>query len=58
MPLTSVNLNGQFTKSLYMDIKNIHSPADIKNLSLDELTDVAGQLRAALMKKLSAHAVM
>lgn len=38
-----------------MDIKNIHSPADIKNLSLDELTDVAGQLRAALMKKLSVH---
>lgn len=38
-----------------MDIKDIHSPADIKNLSLEELTDVAEQLRAALMKKLSAH---
>lgn len=38
-----------------MDIKDIHSPADIKKLSLEELTDVAEQLRAALMKKLSAH---
>lgn len=38
-----------------MDIKNINSPADIKNLSTDELTDLAGQLRAVLMKKLSAH---
>lgn len=38
-----------------MDIKNIKSPADIKGLDMEQLEDVALQLRAALLKKLGAH---
>lgn len=38
-----------------MDIKEIHSPADIKGLSLNELEDVARQFREALLFKLSHH---
>lgn len=38
-----------------MNINDIHSPADIKKLGLDELTDVCAQLRAALLTKLSRH---
>ena len=33
----------------------IHSPADIKRLSLDQLYTLSGELRAALMRKLAAH---
>lgn len=38
-----------------MDINNIHSPADIKSLGPDELTDVCAQIRTALLTKLSHH---
>lgn len=38
-----------------MDIRNIHSPADIKSLGLDELADVCAQIRTALITKLSHH---
>ncbi|MCM1077387.1 MAG: 1-deoxy-D-xylulose-5-phosphate synthase [Bacteroides sp.] len=38
-----------------MDLKSLHSPSDIKSLSLDELKDLSEELRANLMKKLSAH---
>ena len=36
------------------DINEIHSPADIKKLDIDDLTLVSEELRAALLKKLSA----
>lgn len=36
------------------DINEIHSPADIKKLDIDDLTLVSEDLRAALLKKLSA----
>lgn len=38
-----------------IDINKIHSPQDIKGMDYTQLTDVAAQLRAALLKKLSAH---
>lgn len=38
-----------------MEIKNIHSPQDIKGLSMEELKDLSGKLRVALLEKLSAH---
>ncbi|MCM1310713.1 MAG: 1-deoxy-D-xylulose-5-phosphate synthase [Bacteroides sp.] len=38
-----------------MDLKSIHSPKDIKNLSVDELPALADELRVALLKKLAAH---
>ncbi len=38
-----------------IDLKNIHSPADIKGMSLDELTQLADALRAALLEKLSRN---
>lgn len=38
-----------------IDLKSIHSPEDIKNLTLEELKDLSEELRANLMKKLSAH---
>lgn len=38
-----------------IDINKIHSPRDIKGMDYSQLTDVAAQLRAALLKKLSAH---
>lgn len=38
-----------------IDINKIHSPQDIKGMDYAQLTDVAAQLRAALLKKLSAH---
>ena len=38
-----------------MDIKEIHSPADIKGLSASELVDIAKQFREALLFKLSQH---
>lgn len=37
------------------DLSAIHSPADIKNFSLSELTDLSAELRAVLMKKLSVR---
>jgi 1-deoxy-D-xylulose-5-phosphate synthase len=38
-----------------INLKEIHSPADIKRLSLDQLYTLSGELRAALMRKLAAH---
>ncbi len=38
------------------DILNqIKSPADIKNMDIDRLTELAAQMRSTLIKKLSAH---
>lgn len=36
-------------------LNQIQSPADIKKMNLDQLTLLASQMRAALIKKLSAH---
>ncbi len=38
-----------------MDLNNLKSPADIKNLSINELTDLSNDLRAVLLEKLSRH---
>lgn len=38
-----------------MELKDIHSPKDIKGLSTEELTDLSAQLRNVLLQKLSAH---
>ena len=38
-----------------MQLKDISSPNDIRNLSLPELTDLAAQMRKALLDKVSRH---
>ncbi len=38
-----------------MQLKDVKSPADIRNLSINELTDLASQMRSALLQKLSQH---
>lgn len=38
-----------------MYIENINGPADVKRLSVDELTALAAEIRAALLQKLSVH---
>ncbi len=38
-----------------MYLENINSPADVKKLSSDELKSLAGEMRTALIKKLSIH---
>lgn len=38
-----------------INLKDIHSPADIKTMSLAELRTLAAELRGALIKKLAAH---
>jgi 1-deoxy-D-xylulose-5-phosphate synthase len=38
-----------------MNIRDIKSPADIKSLGIDELKDVASQIRSALLDKLSHY---
>ncbi|MCM1504826.1 MAG: 1-deoxy-D-xylulose-5-phosphate synthase [Muribaculum sp.] len=38
-----------------MDLMKIESPADIKGMSMDELTELAGELRTKLLDKLAAH---
>lgn len=38
-----------------MDLKDLHSPADIKQLDMKELTQLAASLRGALLGKLSHH---
>lgn len=38
-----------------INLKDIHSPADIKGLDLESLHLLSGELRAALMRKLAAH---
>ena len=38
-----------------MNIADIHSPADIKGKSTEELTQIASDLRKALITKLARH---
>ncbi|MDE7437806.1 MAG: 1-deoxy-D-xylulose-5-phosphate synthase [Muribaculaceae bacterium] len=38
-----------------MDLTKIKSPADIRNMNIEELTELSAELRATLLKKLSAH---
>lgn len=38
-----------------MDINSIKSPADIRKLSMDELTELCDDLRKALLQKLAVH---
>lgn len=38
-----------------MELIDIHSPHDIKHLTVDELQELCGKLRAALLEKLSHH---
>ncbi|MDE6403933.1 MAG: 1-deoxy-D-xylulose-5-phosphate synthase, partial [Muribaculaceae bacterium] len=38
-----------------MDLTEIHSPADIKGMSIDELEQLADSLRSVLLTKLSTH---
>lgn len=38
-----------------IDLNSIHSPADIKGMSMDELTELCAVLREALLTKLGAH---
>ena len=38
-----------------IDLLSIKSPADIRKMNLQELTQLAAEMRAALLKKLSAH---
>ncbi|MDE6321650.1 MAG: 1-deoxy-D-xylulose-5-phosphate synthase [Muribaculaceae bacterium] len=38
-----------------MDLSEIKSPADIRNMNETELTELSAELRATLLKKLSAH---
>ena len=38
-----------------IDLSQIKSPADIRKMNLQELTQLAGELRGTLLKKLSAH---
>lgn len=38
-----------------IDLTEIHSPADIKGMSIDELEQLADNLRSVLLAKLSAH---
>lgn len=38
-----------------IDLKDIHSPKDIKNLTTEELTTLSGGLRKILLDKLAAH---
>lgn len=38
-----------------INLTDIHSPADIKGMDLDTLRALAGSMRAALLKFLSAH---
>ena len=38
-----------------MYLEKINSPSDIKSYSLDEMKELAKEMRAALLKKLSIH---
>lgn len=38
-----------------IDLNSIHSPADIKGMSMDELTELCAALRETLLTKLGAH---
>lgn len=38
-----------------IDLSKINSPADIRKMNIDELTELAGEIRAKLLDKLSAH---
>lgn len=38
-----------------MELTDIHFPQDIKHLTVDELTELCGKIRATLLEKLSRH---
>lgn len=38
-----------------MELKDLHSPTDIKGMTIDELKNLCSQLREALLNKLSVH---
>ena len=38
-----------------MYLENIYSPEDVKKLSIEELDKLSGEIRAALLQKLSEH---
>ncbi|MDE6574471.1 MAG: 1-deoxy-D-xylulose-5-phosphate synthase, partial [Muribaculaceae bacterium] len=38
-----------------MDLDTIHSPKDIRSMNIEQLTALAGEMRAALMRRLSAR---
>ena len=38
-----------------MYLENINSPADVKKLSVGELTSLCAEMREALIQKLSVH---
>ena len=38
-----------------MDLKDLHSPADIKGMNIQQLTQLSADLRKALIAKLAAH---
>lgn len=38
-----------------MNLSDLHSPADIKKMSVQELGQLSAQIRMALLKKLSIH---
>ena len=38
-----------------MYLENIYSPEDVKKLSIEELNKLSGEIRAALLQKLSEH---
>ena len=38
-----------------IDLTSIHSPADIRKMSIDELYSLAAEMRSALIRRLSAH---
>ena len=44
-----------FTKDYSMYIETIHSPLDVKKLSIEELNVLGSEIRSTLLKKLSEH---
>lgn len=42
-------------QNMKIDLSKIHSPKDIKGMNMDQLTLLSDELRAVLLKKLSAH---
>ena len=42
-------------KQIDMYLENIYSPEDVKKLSIEELNKLSGEIRAALLQKLSEH---
>ncbi len=48
-------MNTNDTENKTIDLLSIKSPADLKGMSIDQLTQLAAEIRAALVKKLSVH---